>query len=751
MLLDVEITEKGFWEDTQKIQENLLEALEHRHYDGVNVIREISRRKGNGQQILMPIVFTSMLFSMEGEEKGKFFDDLGEIKMGVSQTSQVYLDYQVMELNGKLSITWDYVEELFDEDVITAMFNQYIEILEALPEEKRLELSIKDQEIIERYNRTERDIPECTIQNLFKKTVKRYPKHIAVKAGEQGISYKDLDKKSNQVARYLLSKGIKQGDTIGIVANRDIQTIVNVMGILKTGASYVAVEADYPEERIKYILENSQSQLLLSGNESDEVFEYDDREIEEIAYSPTDVAYTIYTSGSTGKPKGVVITHDAALNTIMDINEKFNVTEKDRIAGLSSMCFDLSVYDIFGSLISGATLIQIPDIRDVKTVMQIVEEEEVTIWNSVPAIMDMTIDGIADNSVMEMNYWDLEEGTEIDVDYTEKDNTTLRVVMLSGDWIPLQLPDKIKEYFKNAQIISLGGATEASIWSIYYPIEEVKGEWKSIPYGYALSNQKFYVLDRRGEICPVGVEGELYIGGRGLALEYRNDVEKTKESFIQHEKLGRLYRTGDYGRLDREGCIEFLGRKDQQIKINGHRIELGEIENQINQYPNVSNSVVSKLEDENGRKYLCAYLIQTEEIDYGKLEEELKKQLPEYMLPQYYVRIEEVPLRSNGKVDRKALPVPEVGEESFVEPQTELEKEIAEIWKEVLKVDKVGVSDNFFKIGGDSILAIKVYSKISEKFDISINDIFKYSTIIKMATIAQKKDHINVSEKYREK
>ncbi|WP_394290342.1 AMP-binding protein, partial [Fusobacterium necrophorum] len=245
---------------------------------------------------------------------------------------------------------------------------------ETLPEEKRLELSIKDQEIVEKYNRTERDIPECTIQNLFKETVKRYPKHIAVKAGEQEISYKDLDKKSNQVARYLLSKGIKQGDTVGIVANRDVQTIVNVMGILKAGASYVAVEADYPEERIKYILENSQSQLLLSRNELDEVFECDDSEIEEIAYSPTDVAYTIYTSGSTGKPKGVVITHDAALNTIMDINEKFNVTEKDKIAGLSSMCFDLSVYDIFGSLISGATLIQIPDIRDVKTVMQIIEE-----------------------------------------------------------------------------------------------------------------------------------------------------------------------------------------------------------------------------------------------------------------------------------------------------------------------------------------------------------------------------------------
>src|SRR3712207_5978801 len=255
--------------------------------------------------------------------------------------------------------------------------------------------------------------------------------------------------------------------------------------------------------------------------------------------------------------------------------------------------------------------------------------------------------------------------------------------------------------------IGVTGVQTCALPIFYYPIEEVKGEWRSTLFPYTTLFRSFYVLDRRGEICPVGVEGELYIGGRGLALEYRNDVEKTKESFIQHEKLGRLYRTGDYGRLDREGCIEFLGRKDQQIKINGHRIELGEIENQINQYPNVSNSVVSKLEDENGRKYLCAYLIQTEEIDYGKLEEELKKQLPEYMLPQYYVRIEEVPLNANGKVDRKALPVPEVGEESFVEPQTELEKEIAEIWKEVLKIDKVGLYDSFLQLGGDSISMVK--------------------------------------------
>ncbi|WP_338969044.1 amino acid adenylation domain-containing protein [Fusobacterium nucleatum] len=750
MLMDVEITKNGFWADTQKIQEDLLEALEHRHYDGVNVIREIAKRNEGGQQVLMPIVFTSMLFSMDGEKEGRFFDDLGEIKMGVSQTSQVYLDYQVMELNGKLSITWDYIEELFDEDIISTMFNQYIDLLESLPEEKELDLSNRDKEIIERYNRTEKDIPQFTIQELFKKTVHKYPKHIAVKAGNEEITYENLDKKSNQIARYLLSNGIKKGDAIGIVANRDIQTIINTIGILKVGASYVAVEPDYPKERIEYILKNSQSKLLLNG-EINEISKYNDNEINEIPYSPMDIAYTIYTSGSTGKPKGVVITHDSVLNTIIDINEKFSITEKDRIIGLSSMCFDLSVYDIFGSLISGATLIQIPDIKDIKNIIKVLNEESITIWNSVPAIMDMTIDGVLTKNTLEMNYWDLEKDSEIEVNYSSTNNTTLRIIMLSGDWIPLQLPDKIKEYFKNAHTISLGGATEASIWSIYYPIDAIEKDWNSIPYGYALANQKFYVLNTSGEICPVGVEGELYIGGRGLALGYKNDVEKTKNSFIENKKLGHLYRTGDYGKLHKEGYIEFLGRKDQQVKINGHRIELGEIENQINQYPNISNSIVSNLEDENGRKYLCAYLIQDGEIDYKKLEENLKKQLPEYMIPKYYVKIEEFPLNANGKVNRKALPKPKIEKETFVEPRTELEKEIAEIWKEVLGIDKIGIYDNFFKVGGDSISAIKIYSKISKKYDISINDIFKYPTIAKITNINLKNKYISIYDKYWEK
>ena len=740
MLLDVNLSEEGFWNNARKLQDTLLEALQHRHYDGVNVIREMSRRNENGQQVLMPIVFTSMLFSMEGEDRGKFFNDLGKIKMGVSQTSQVYLDYQVMELDGELSITWDYVEELFEKETIETMFEQYVDMLESLPKKKELTLSESDWQGVFEYNSTDKEIEKATIQQLFKEATKKYSENIAVKANNKEITYKELDRRSNQVARYLLEQGIKKGDVVAVVANRDIDTIINTLGILKVGAVYVAVEPDYPKERINYILENSGGKILLGEKECQESKVYSQKEILGISYLPEDIAYIIYTSGSTGRPKGVVITHDAALNTILDINDKFNVTEKDRVIGLSSMCFDLSVYDIFGSLISGATLIQVPDLRDIRHVLDIISREKITIWNSVPAIMDMAVENLPNNEVREINYWELEDNTDIEVSYG---NTDLRLILLSGDWIPLNLPKKIKDYFTDANVISLGGATEASIWSIHYPIEEVSEKWTSIPYGYPLSNQTFYVLNHKKEICPIGVEGELYIGGRGLALEYRNDKEKTENAFIDHKKLGRLYKTGDYGKLHREGYIEFLGRKDQQVKINGHRIELGEIENQINNYKDVVSSVVVNREDEQGKKYLCAYIVEEKEISYEHLEKHLKESLPEYMIPKYYVKIGKIPLNINGKVDKKALPLPNIkkDKDNYIAPSTETEKEVAKIWEEVLGINKIGIHDSFLKLGGDSIMMVRVISKLAEKLkvDVSFKEFMTANTINKLSIIINTK------------
>ncbi|AXR20358.1 amino acid adenylation domain-containing protein, partial [Bacillus sp. CR71] len=409
------------------------------------------------------------------------------------------------------------------------------------------------------------------------------PDYTAVIMEEESLTYQELHEKSNQVARYLQEKGVGKGSLVGVLAQRCPDTIVNILGILKTGAAYVPVDPEYPQERIDYILNNSQCDLLLTPD----VYSKEDLHscsIEDVENesSPDDIAYIIYTSGSTGKPKGVIITHESAVNTILDINQKFQVNEDDRFIGLSSICFDLSVYDIFGALSSGASIVQIKDQRDIQEVIETIDKYGITIWSSVPAIMDLTIEFIESMK--------------------EYQDNELRLVLLSGDWIPLILPEKIRKYFGKAQINSLGGATEASIWSIYYPINEINPEWKSIPYGMPLANQKFYVLNYAGQVCPVEVEGELYIGGIGLAQGYKNDDTKTKNAFIEHPTLGRLYKTGDHGVLRKEGYIEFLGRKDQQIKIRGYRVELGEVSNQLLEHKNVQQAVVIDQVDSNGKK-----------------------------------------------------------------------------------------------------------------------------------------------------
>ncbi|KAA6455952.1 amino acid adenylation domain-containing protein [Bacillus cereus] len=500
-----------------------------------------------------------------------------------------------------------------------------------------------------------------------------------------------------------------------------------MLGILKTGAAYVPVDPEYPQERIDYILNNSQCDLLLTPD----VYSKEDLHscsIEDVENesSPDDIAYIIYTSGSTGKPKGVIITHESAVNTILDINQKFQVNEDDRFIGLSSICFDLSVYDIFGALSSGASIVQIKDQRDIQEVIETIDKYGITIWNSVPAIMDLTIEFIESMK--------------------EYQDNELRLVLLSGDWIPLILPEKIRKYFGKAQINSLGGATEASIWSIYYPINEINPEWKSIPYGMPLANQKFYVLNYAGQVCPVEVEGELYIGGIGLAQGYKNDDTKTKNAFIEHPTLGRLYKTGDHGVLRKEGYIEFLGRKDQQIKIRGYRVELGEVSNQLLEHKNVQQAVVIDQVDSNGKKFLCAYIVVDDEKVMGSIREYLAQKLPEYMIPQYFVKLEQLPLTPNGKIDRKVLLALEIRKNKLEEKAPKLltrtENIIKQLIGEVLHVGDISLNESFFELGGSSIHLIQMHRKLEQLYPgkSKITDMFIYNTVSKLAKFIDKND-----------
>lgn len=715
-----------FWEKARQVQNTLMEALEHRHYDGVEFIREIARFHNLGTKAVMPIVFTSMFFdkTVESEEPGI-------VKMGLTQTPQVYIDYQATEKNGDLIVQWDYAADLFETSQITAMFDQYTGMIDDLilgNEDYQLLPSVEDLHFIETYNRTGENIPPVTLDQLFINQVRLTPHRNAVIYETEQITYQELHQKSNQIAWYLREHGVKRGNFAGVLARRSIATIINIMGIIKSGATYVPIDPEYPEERRSYIISHSQCQLCLEPDlyVKQDLARYPEADPPPVN-QPEDLAYVIYTSGSTGRPKGVMITHQAVTNTIIDINQKFKVNEQDRIMGISSMCFDLSVYDIFGALSTGASLVLVRDQREMVNLIQTVEEQQITIWNSVPVIMGMAMDILG----------------------AAQQTAGLRLVMLSGDWIPMDLPEKIKSHCPNAVVISLGGATEASIWSIYHPIEKISPDWKSIPYGRPLANQSFYVLNIEGQLCPADVPGELYIGGTGLAQGYLNDEEKTRNAFIKHPEFGDLYRTGDFGVWRRKGYIEFLGRKDHQVKIRGFRIELGEIETNLLKQRAIKQAVVIDRADANGKQYLCAYLVADQMVSTGapvkntELKEHLAKALPEYMIPSYFVYLESIPLTPNGKVDRKQLPEPDIqvaSEAEYVAPRNEIETQLVDVWQRILGINKVGINDNFFELGGSSVQLIEMHTAIEQRYPgkIKITDIFAFPNIAKLVELIGK-------------
>ncbi len=438
---------------------------------------------------------------------------------------------------------------------------------------------------------------------------------------------------------------------------------------------------------------------------------------------PQDLAYVIFTSGSTGLPKGVMIDHRGAVNTVLDVNRRFDVGPRDRVLALSALSFDLSVYDIFGLLAAGGAIVVPEHDRrlDPAHWLELVNTCQVTMWNSVPALMELLVDNAA---------------------ATGSTLPHLRVVLMSGDWIPVTLPDRIREVAPQASITSLGGATEASIWSICYPIERVDPEWTSIPYGKPMTNQAFHVLNHALEPCPVWVTGELYIGGVGLALGYWRDEEKTRAAFIVHPQTGeRLYRTGDLGRLLPDGNIEFLGRDDFQVKIQGHRIELGEIEAALVEHPAVKEAVVAAIGANREDKHLAAYYVvhAGNIVDSFDLRRFLADRLPEYMVPHIYHELAELPLTANGKVDRGSLPqlssAPIREPQAFTPPRHERDEQLAAIWQNVLGRDAVGIHDNFFEVGGDSMLAIRLLTAIRTELgaDVHLRHIFETPRIADLA------------------
>ncbi|SEN04609.1 amino acid adenylation domain-containing protein [Stigmatella aurantiaca] len=602
---------ESFADRARRLQRQFLNDLEHSAVSSVKVLREAMRLGRWDAGTAMPYVFTSLI-----SETGRSLSMSEGVKIVdvISQTPQVWLDHQVFELDGGIYYSWDSVDALFPAGLIDAVFESYGRLLRRLADDASAWEALSQQPLVPaqqasraEYNATERPVPSERMESLFLRQAERQPSAAAVISGDQVLSYGEIERRSARVAAWLLAQGAKPGQLVAIVAEKGLEQVVAALAILRAGAAYLPLSPSLPPERLHGLLEEAQSSIVLTQSALETSLRWPqgtrclavDRdallESPKAALPPVQgngLAYVIYTSGSTGRPKGVMIDHRGAVNTLLDMNERFNVGPQDRILALSSLSFDLSVYDIFGALAAGGAIVM-PEpgtSRDPARWQALLEKTGVTIWNSVPALMDMLVE--------------YSEGSGLRLP------DSLRLVLMSGDWIPVTLPGRIRALSKNVELISLGGATEASIWSILYRIGDVGAGWRSIPYGRPMVNQRFYVLDEALEPCPDWVAGQMYIGGIGLSLGYYRDPVRTAERFITHPRTGeRLYATGDLGRFMPDGNIEFLGREDFQVKIQGYRIELGEIEAALDSHPSVRSSVVNAVGKPGGTRRLVAYVV----------------------------------------------------------------------------------------------------------------------------------------------
>lgn len=618
LLFHVNTTGLSFRERAGKIQHNLWRDMDYSIYSGTKVMYQLMRQ-GLIDRVF-PIVFTSLL-GMDSKNEFHSGMTFAKVQYGSSRTSQVWFDCQVANYADGLQINWDYIENLFKENLIDQMFQQLTHYVKKVTSEDfghMLDVPLSKGNM-------SKDIQgeDKFIFTEFQKRVKEQPQKIALVNDEVQMTYSEVDALSNKIANKLSMQYSVGAHRIFIFMKKGWEQVVTALAIVKAGYTYVPIDSSTPMKRLQYQLVTSNAKGIFVDKATAEVFQkqcdidvylFDDTFIQKLYdvdahfpscknYSTYNLAYIIYTSGSTGMPKGVMINHSAVVNTIDDINHKFEVRNNDKVLALSSLAFDLSVYDIFGTLSAGGTIV-IPNadrIWDIPYLHELVNKRNVTIWNSVPSWMNMFLTA--------------EDGE------SEEAFRNLRLVLLSGDWIPTDMPSRLKEKNQEINVISLGGATEAAIWSTFYEIKKVDSEWRSIPYGKALDQQAVYVLDEEYRKCGVNEIGRIYIAGKGLADGYVNNNVQTKERFFHHPLTGeRLYSTGDLGRYMEDGNIEFLGRDDSQVKINGYRIELSEIEHVIRKTDLVKDVVVIA-DGEKDNKRLLAYIVPKDGVSYAQDEE----------------------------------------------------------------------------------------------------------------------------------
>ncbi|MFZ5603823.1 MAG: amino acid adenylation domain-containing protein, partial [Pseudomonadota bacterium] len=670
----------------------------------------------------------------------------------------------IVEPSDKLAIRLSYDATLFESVAIQRTLQHLQRVIHGVLSQPDVPLSrlpiLGEQErnqILHEWNPAPANYPRnLCLHQIFERQVKAHPNRVAVIAGDDEISYDELNRRANKLARVLIDAGVKDQDFVTVALDRSVNMIVSVLAILKAGGAYVPVDPEYPAERITFMLEDTKAPVMIATSPQLERIQpiidatgahaklvLLDRDAEIIAAKaadnmrtamlehPSRHAYVVYTSGSTGKPKGVLVNQLAVIRLVLDANY-FQLDEDDRVAHLSNVSFDASTFEMWAPLLNGIAMV-------------LFNKEQVLTPDAFYNEVKRTRANVVFITTALFNVFAMTRPEIF---------PRLKYLMFGGEACDPNQVRRILKGYKPKHLLHVYGPSENTTFSTWYPIEHVSDWATTIAIGRSISGSTSYILDHHQQPVPIGVIGEIYVGGEGLADCYLNDPEKTAGSFVANpfssNSKDRLYRTGDLARYTEDGQIEILGRADDQVKIRGFRIELGEVETSLTRLEQVAEAVVVVKKDKNQQKRLVAYVRTHGGADAALIRREAAKVLPKHMMPSAFMVLKEFPLTQNGKINKRALPEPELDMGSgyrYVPPRTEKEKTLVHIWEQVLKADTVGVHDNFFELGGDSILSIQIISRAKRAgLHLTAKQIFDYQTIAELAEAAMELQDIILAE-----
>ena len=705
------------------IKENMLNAYKYQTYPFNELLNKLNIHRDTSRN---PLFDTMFIYQNTSYKAPSFKDLTAETYIPDTIISKFDLSLEAIPVNNQINLSFTFATSLFDTDFITQMSKHYLNIVTSVLNNlhaKIQSISImstdEQNKILYKFNDVASMVypKDKTIVELFEKQVCQTPDNIAVVFENQKLTYKELNEKANSLANFLISKNIKNGDTIAIKLNRSLELIVSIFATIKTGASFVLIDPAFPQERINYIVKTSKAKYIIAKEDNSklnniidlQLFNYSKYSSANIKNIKNDHLCVIYTSGSTGEPKGVILNSSGFVNLIYSFDKDMNISTYKNILGIANVTFDMFLVELFSSTLFGNTLVLANENEQKSPILisQLIKKHNVEFLVTTPSRIELLLSEECQNPLEH-----------------------LKAFQLGGEKLTAQLYEKLLKYTK-AKIYNGYGPTEATACCTNKLLNS-----SNITIGKPLPNVQIYICDANINLLPIGIIGEICIAGLGVSSGYINNKDATNKNFVKNPfGKGILYKTGDYGKYNSQGEIEYIGRIDHQIKIHGLRIELKEIEEHILKYPKINKAIVIKQSLKN-RNFLTAYFTSNYNIDTSDLRNYLSHFLPLYMIPSYFIQIDAFSYTSSGKLNLKTLPLPDESRiefETYISPKTNLEKQLVKIWENILEVKPIGINDNFFDLGGDSLLAMSLNLELLKiSSDIKYSDIFQYPTILKL-------------------